>query len=166
MASPVRNISNAIRNSLRSKKSSLASQTFYTQNHHWIRIEDHLTKNDNETKCTAKLGLTDHGQNKLGDLQKVYMDGSLENEMVQQGRELISVKHQRYDETSPKIYDIQTPIDCKLVRVNQELKDIPILVNRSPEHDGWICAISAEIADIKKLMNKEEYNKFLKRSKR
>ena len=165
MSSPARrSISNAIKNfqKLRSDPQPVY-KTFFTQNHQWIRINQSKLETEMQGgMCNAKIGLTDYYQDKLGYVNKVYVDDVTLNEKLTQGTDFLSIKHTNL-ESDPKILDIELPINCKIVEVNPDLKDIPRVINRSAENDGWICSIEGNRDDIENLMSKEEYEKYIKR---
>lgn len=160
MSSPARrSLSNAIKRFTKPTP-KIEPITYYTQHHQWVRIDPTA---ENNTECHAILGLTEHGQDRLGNLQKIYLDSVSLNEKIMQGTDFLTIKHTSRNSNNHKIQDIEIPVDCKIVELNRNLEDLPQIVNRSPEADGWICAITADKAQIEKLMNKAEYERFLKR---
>lgn len=59
--------------------------------------------------------------------------------------------------------DIMTPIAGRVVDTNEKLEEMPGLLNKSPEGDGWIAKIEVaegEADAIEGLMGAEEYKKF------
>jgi len=161
-----RSLSNAIKRFTKPSP-KIEPKTFYTQHHQWVRInnpnEAELTANMGGP-ITAKLGLTEYGQDSLGNLQKIYLDSVSLNEDLTRGTDFLTIKHTHRKSENYKIRDIELPINCKIVELNRSLEDLPQIVNRSPEDDGWICSISADKADIENLMTKQEYEAFLKKS--
>lgn len=59
------------------------------------------------------------------------------------------------------------PVNAKITAINKRLSEIPLMVNRAPENEGWMLSIQVDrIRDVTDLMNKEEYEKFLERQNR
>jgi len=168
MSSPARrSISNAIKHFQKTIQSEPQKvyKTFFTQNHQWIRINQSKLETEMQGGiCKAKMGLTDYYQDKLGNITKVYVDDVALNENLSQGTDFLSIKHAEM-ESNPKILDIELPINCKIVEVNPDLKDIPSFINRSAMQDGWLCSVEGNRDDIENLMSKEEYEKYIKRNR-
>jgi len=161
-----RSLSNAIKRFTKPTP-KIEPKTFYTQHHQWVRINNPSDEvSANMGPITAKLGLTEYGQDSLGNLQKIYLDSVSLNENLTRGTDFLTIKHTHRKDENYKIRDIELPINCKIIDLNRSLEDLPQIVNRSPEADGWICSISAEKADIENLMTKKEYETFLKKSYR
>ncbi len=66
-------------------------------------------------------------------------------------------------ESVKAVADVYAPVSGEVVKINEELEDSPELVNESPYDEGWIAEIKVEgVAQTGDLMNKQEYEKFLK----
>ncbi|MFY9120279.1 MAG: glycine cleavage system protein GcvH, partial [Syntrophomonadaceae bacterium] len=61
------------------------------------------------------------------------------------------------------VSDVYSPVAGEIAAVNEELEDSPELVNESPMDAGWIVEIKVDgVVQLDDLMNKEEYEAFLK----
>jgi glycine cleavage system H protein len=110
----------------------------------WVRGEaDHM-----------QLGLSDHGQEKLGEVIAVDLPevGNLvergepfgELESVRTGLELIS------------------PVTGSVTAVNAELTDNPSLINEDPYHEGWLIEVALkEESELEELMGADEYEELV-----
>ena len=58
--------------------------------------------------------------------------------------------------------DVFSPVSGIVTAVNDQLEDIPELMNESPYDDGWIIEVEIDEASLLNLMNAEEYENYLK----
>jgi len=66
-----------------------------------------------------------------------------------------------------ELQSIKMPINAKITAINNKLSEIPLMVNRAPENEGWMLSIQVDkIRDVTDLMTREEYVKFLERQSR
>ena len=121
----------------------------YTKEHEWAKIEN------NE----AIFGITDHAQSELGDITFVevpQMNASLKKSQAFSTLESVKAAS-----------DIYAPLSGTIIGVNEELKDVPELINKSPYEKGWICRIKIkDTGEISKLMDAKAYNAYLKTLKK
>ncbi|MBM4054376.1 MAG: glycine cleavage system protein GcvH [Planctomycetes bacterium] len=104
----------------------------YTKTHEWVK------------KINGKevvVGITDHAQEQLKDI--VYV------ELPPVGRELKMGAPCAVVESVKAAYDIYAPISGKVIKMNQELKESPQLVNEDPYGKGWFLHI--EMSDPEEL---------------
>ena len=116
----------------------------YTKDHEWILIENNI----------GTVGITNHAQESLGDI--VFIELPEIGKIVKTGSEVSVV------ESVKAASDIYSPIDGKIIDINNKLKDDPSIVNQDAENEGWFFKI--EISDSieeDKLMSLEQYNKFI-----
>ncbi|MFO8192514.1 MAG: glycine cleavage system protein GcvH [Bacillota bacterium] len=116
----------------------------YTQKHEWVRPEGE----------TAKVGLSDYAQDKLGEIVFV--------ELPEVGVEVEAGKSSAVIESVKAVADLYAPIDGKVVEVNEELLDQPELINSDPYGEGWVYKV--EIRDgnqLEILMDKKAYEVFV-----
>ena len=116
---------------------------FYTTEHEWAKIEGN----------TAKVGISDYAQQKLGDITLVEVP--LEGKDVSQFDYLASI------ESVKAATDIYSPLSGKVIAVNEELEESPELISQSPYEDGWIIELEISNPDeTKDLMEAEHYRKY------
>ena len=116
--------------------------TFYTKEHEWISIINNK----------ATIGITDYAQSQLGDL--VFVEYS-DVKDIKKGDIVASI------ESVKASSDIYSPIDCKLLEMNDELIDNPELINQSPEEDGWLIKVEVDEIDRSNLLTNKEYEDFI-----
>ncbi len=120
----------------------------YSKDHEWVFIENNI----------ATVGITDHAQESLGDIVFV--------ELPEIGKDVLSGNEVSVIESVKAASDIFTPIDGKIIEINNRLNDDASIINKDPENEGWIFKI--EISNSKNLddlMSLEQYNEFLKQNK-
>jgi len=93
---------------------------YYTKEHEWIRVEgDEIV-----------IGITDHAQNALTDI--VYIELPGDDEELEEMEEFAIVESVK--SASP----IYAPLAGQVTAVNDELDDVPELLNTDPYGAGWI----------------------------
>jgi glycine cleavage system H protein len=95
------------------------SQTRYTREHEWVRLDDGI----------ATVGITNHAQTALGDIVFV--------ELPEPGRELAAGEDCAVVESVKAASDIFAPLAGRISETNSVLADDPALVNRDPTGEGW-----------------------------
>ena len=116
--------------------SDIPSHLKYTESHDWVSAaEDGI----------ARMGITDHAQEALGDL--VFVELPALGEEIGQGDPCAVV------ESVKAASDIYAPVSGKVVAVNEALDDDPAIINNDPYDDGWLFELeltdSAELDDLK-----------------
>ncbi|HPT63891.1 MAG TPA: glycine cleavage system protein GcvH [Candidatus Atribacteria bacterium] len=123
---------------------NIPDNLLYTREHFWVKKGD-----------LATCGITDYAQNELGDV--IFVELPEEGKKVKQGDKIGEV------ESIKTVSYLYAPLSGEVMEVNRELDKRPELINQSPYGEGWICKIQPENEEeFKNLMNKEEYEVFLK----
>ncbi|MEI6754899.1 MAG: glycine cleavage system protein GcvH [Paludibacter sp.] len=110
---------------------SVPANLKYTKEHEWIRVEG------NE----AYVGITDFAQSELGEI--VFVEVETVGETLSEGEVFGTV------EAVKTVSDLYLPVDAKILEFNEELEDVPELVNDDPYGKGWMVKI--EISDATQL---------------
>lgn len=118
---------------------------YYTKDHKWVRKE-------NEEFIT--VGVTDPGQDKLGEVKNVDLNG---DENLGQGDKYGIIKGANKED------DLNAPLATYVDTPNTDiLNDCPDLINEDPYGDGWIFrGKDYDEKQLKDLMDADEYEKFL-----
>lgn len=120
------------------------SETKYTQEHEWIRIEGDV----------GTVGITDYAQGQLGDV--VYIELPAVGKAVKQGGDMAVV------ESVKAASEVYAPVTGEVVEVNDELTGAPETVNADADGRGWFVKIKlANKGELDALMDKAAYDKFL-----
>ncbi len=114
----------------------------YTRDHEWVMIEDGI----------AKLGITDHAQEALGDI--VYVELPAVDDELTCGDSYAVV------ESVKAVSQVYTQVSGKVVEVNEELDEKPELLNEDA-YGQFIAAIEITEVDEGELLTAEEYEAFL-----
>ena len=117
------------------------SETRYTKDHEWVRLEG---------DGTATVGITDHAQSALGDV--VYV------ELPEPGRDVTEGEACAVVESVKAASEIYAPLAGTVTEANQALVDDPALANRSPTDEGWFFRLTmADDTGFEDLMDESEY---------
>ena len=119
-------------------------ETVYTKDHEWLVIVDGI----------ATIGVTSFAREQLGDV--VFVELPEIGALLTKGDEVAVI------ESVKAAGEINAPINCTVLEVNETLVDEPELLNSSPEEGGWMFKITLdEDSDISGLMNKAEYQNYI-----
>ena len=117
----------------------------YTKEHEWVRVEG---------DGVARVGITDHAQDALGDV--VYVD------LPEVGSDVRADESFGEVESTKSVSDVYSPVTGKVVERNQALSDRPELVNEQPYGDGWLISVKLEDpGEIDRLMDAGGYRSFV-----
>jgi len=120
------------------------SDTRYTKDHEWIRLDGDI----------ATVGITDHAQEALGDIVFV--------ELPEAEREVTEGEACAVVESVKAASDIYAPLAGTVVEVNQAIVEDPALVNGDAMGEAWFFKL--EVANpeaFEALMDEEAYNAFV-----
>lgn len=114
----------------------------YTKEHEWILVQGNV----------AKIGITDHAQEAMGDI--VYVDLPAVDDEFSAGDSLAVV------ESVKAVSQIYTQIAGKVVEVNEALDDSPEILNSDP-YGNFIAAIESSSIDEDEFLSADEYSALL-----
>lgn len=116
------------------------SDTKYTQDHEYIRVEGNQ----------GTVGITDYAQGQLGDV--VFVDVPEVGAKFSKGDEVAVV------ESVKAASEIYAPVSGTVVAVNENLADEPGLVNSDPVVNGWFFKIEIDDAgELDGLLDENAY---------
>ena len=102
------------------------------------------------------MGITDYAQQALGDV--VFVEIPLVGKSVSVKDPVGAV------ESVKAASDVYAPVSGEIVGANAELESDPVLINSSPEQDGWIAKIKVkDLKELDKLMDLAAYQAFIKK---
>lgn len=117
----------------------------YTEDHEYIRVEGE----------TGIVGITNHAQEKLGDVTFVELPAV--GEKVKKGSPIAVV------ESVKAASDIYSPASGVITAVNETLNDKPELINQDAEGEAWILKIEiADAAELDGLLDLDAYLAYAK----
>jgi len=117
----------------------------YSKTDEWVRVQGD----------EASIGISDYAQDQLGDIVYIELPWDAAQNVSHEAKfgDIESVKA-----TSELI----SPVSGEIVKVNEELKDRPELINESPYGDGWMLVVKmSNPAELDSLMNADEYKAYL-----
>jgi glycine cleavage system H protein len=97
----------------------------YTASHEWVRTE---------SDGSLTIGITDLAQDSLGEL--VYV------ELPAVGRTVGAAESCAVVESTKAASDVYAPIAGEVIAINDQLSNMPQLVNESPYEAGWLFKIT------------------------
>ena len=110
----------------------------YTKSHEWVLFAD---------DGTAKVGLTDHAQDALGDL--VFVNLPQVGDALTCGEALGDV------ESVKAVSDVYSPVTGTVKAVNKDLLDTPEAINSDP-YGAWLVEVE-DITDQEELLDAAAY---------
>jgi glycine cleavage system H protein len=121
------------------------SETRYTDQHEWVRIEGD----------EATVGITKYAAEQLGDV--VYVELPEAGRKVGQGGEIAVV------ESVKAASEVYAPLAGEVTASNAALAQDPATVNADPQGEGWFFKMHlADKGDVAKLMTEGQYAEFVK----
>lgn len=115
----------------------------FTKSHEWVEVID---------ENTIRAGLTDYAQESLGDL--VFIN------LPEPGDEVIMEEPFGDVESVKAVSDIFSPVTGIVSAINEELLDVPELINQSP-YDAWLVEIN-EITEREDYLTLKEYEELIR----
>ena len=121
------------------------SETRYTDQHEWVRVDGD----------EATVGITSYAAEQLGDVVFV--------EVPETGRNLNKGGEAAVVESVKAASEVYAPVDGEVTAGNAALADDPAKVNADPEGEGWFFKLKiADKAQLEKLMTADQYAEFVK----
>ncbi|MCP2670807.1 glycine cleavage system protein GcvH [Maricaulaceae bacterium EIL42A08] len=116
------------------------TETRFTKDHEWIRIEGE----------EGTVGITAYATEQLGDV--VFVELPEVGKTVKQGDELAVV------ESVKAASEVYAPVSGEVIAINDVLEGEPAKVNESPDADGWFVKIKvADAGELGGLMDDAAY---------
>ena len=113
----------------------------YTKDHEWI---------ESLSPTTARVGITHHAQDLLGDI--VFVELPAVGKAFQTGAEAAVV------ESVKAASEVYMPLSGTITAINEALISAPDTINRDPEGEGWFFDITLENpSDLDSLMSQDQY---------
>ncbi len=120
------------------------SETKYTEDHEWIRVEGDI----------GTVGITDYAQGQLGDI--VFVELPDVGKEMDQGDEACVI------DSVKAAAEVYAPVGGEVVEANDAVTDKPGLVNEDAMGDGWFFKIRiSDPAELDDLMDEEAYKAFV-----
>jgi glycine cleavage system H protein len=123
--------------------SHIPADLLYTSDDEWIRIDGEQ----------GTVGITDYAQDALSDI--VYVELSDAGDSMAAGEVLGVV------ESVKAAADLFMPISGEIVEVNEDLPDMPEILNSDPYDDGWLVKLTvSDSKELEGLMDATAYAAF------
>ena len=120
------------------------SETRFTEDHEWVRIEGDV----------ATVGITEYAQEQLGDI--VFVD------LPEAGAEMAQGDEAAVIESVKAASDIYAPITGEVGEVNDSLDAEPAIVNQDAQGEGWLFTMSiSDTGELDNLMDADAYKAFI-----
>ncbi len=121
------------------------SETRFTKDHEWVRLE---------ADGTLTVGITDHAQEALGDIVFV--------ELPEAGREVVEGESIAVVESVKAASDVYAPLAGRITEFNETVVDDPALVNRAATDEAWFFRMEPSDPDaFEALMDEADYDALL-----
>lgn len=120
----------------------------YSQTHKWVRPE---------SDGTARIGITFHAQEQLGDI--VFVQCPEVGRKLQQGEECGII------ESVKAASDIDSPISGEVIAINAALDDAPQQINGDP-YAAWLYRVKmSNVDELGRLLDAAAYDKIAEADK-
>jgi glycine cleavage system H protein len=128
---------------------AIPEQLLYTPKHTWAQITP---------EGNIRVGVSDYAQRHLKGIANIMTEPV--------GKEISKMEPFGVAETWMFMFDLYSPVSGKIVKVNEQLKDKPYLINEDPYGEGWIVEIKPKNSltleeELKSLLSSREYNKWV-----
>ena len=121
------------------------TQTFYTKDHEYLRVEGE----------EGVAGISDYAQAQLGDV--VFAETPPVGKALKKGDPAAVV------ESVKAASDVFAPASGEVIAVNSEVESTPGLINEDALGRGWLFRLKlADSNELKSLMDEAAYASFLK----
>jgi glycine cleavage system H protein len=121
------------------------SETRYTEQHEWVRVEG----------GEGTIGITRFATEQLGDVVFVELPGI--------GKTLAKGAEGAVVESVKAASEVYAPVGGTVTAVNEGLGSDPAQVNAEPEGAGWFFKIKlGDPAELSQLMDEAKYQDFVK----
>ena len=125
--------------------SNIPTHLMYTESHEWV---------SDEGDGNARIGITDHAQEALGDL--VFVELPVVGDEISQGDPCAVV------ESVKAASDIYAPVSGKVIAINEDLDTDPALINADAYGDGWLFELELiDDEELDGLKDSEAYEELL-----
>lgn len=120
---------------------SIPADLYYSKEHIWVKKEGNQ----------VKIGVTDFGQDELGDIVFV--------ELPEIGEEIEIDEPFGNVESVKTVSELYAPVSGKIVALNEQLEENPEFINESPYEKAWVIEIElADETELSELLTPEEYS--------
>ncbi|AMZ73743.1 MULTISPECIES: glycine cleavage system protein GcvH [Pseudomonas] len=120
--------------------SDIPAELRFAESHEWARLE---------ADGTVTVGISDHAQEALGDVVFV--------ELTEVGKVFGAGDQAGVVESVKAASDIYSPIAGEVIAINDELSDVPELLNSNP-YGAWIFKLKpSNTAELDKLLDAAGY---------
>lgn len=121
------------------------SETRFTDQHEWVRVESE----------EGTVGITRYATEQLGDV--VFVD------LPKLGRNIAKGAEAAVVESVKAASEIYAPVGGAVTAVNEALNEDPAKVNADPEGEGWFFKLKlTNAAELSALMTKAKYDEYVK----
>ncbi len=120
------------------------TETRYSRDHEWIRIEGDV----------AVMGISEYAQKQLGDV--VFVELPAVSTTIDAGGEAAVV------ESVKAASEVYAPAAGEVVEINGSLQDQPGMINEDAQGQGWFLKLRlSDAAELDNLMSAEDYAQYV-----
>ena len=117
------------------------SKLKYAETHEWVSLSGNV----------ATVGISDHAQKEISDV--VFVELPKLDQQVKRKESAMVI------ESVKAAFDIYAPMSGNVIKISDELKDSPDLLNLSLFLDGWLFQIEcADVKELDSLLSESRYN--------
>jgi len=121
--------------------SNIPDNLKYSKSHEWVSVDGD----------TAKIGISDHAQDLLGDL--VFI------ELPEVGDGVTAAQECAVVESVKAASDVYSPVSGEVVAINEAVVDSPEIVNQDPYGNGWLYSVKlSDSSELDALLSADDYS--------
>ena len=125
------------------------AQLLYTPKHTWAQVIP---------DGNIRVGISDYAQRQLKGIARISTEPV--------GKDINKMEPFGVAETWVFMFDLYAPVSGKIVKVNENLKNDPHIINEDPYTEGWIVEIKPHNSlvleqELKNLLSAREYNELV-----
>lgn len=127
---------------IKSNMAKIIDGLFYSESHEYVKVEGNI----------GYIGITDYAQQALGNI--VYVDMPDVDDEIEAGDDFGAV------ESVKAASDLECPVSCKVIEVNEVLEDEPEKINQDA-FGTWIIKVElTDLSELDNLMDAKSYEEF------
>ena len=116
----------------------------YSREHVWVRVDGDL----------ATIGITDHGQEKLGEL--IMLELPEVDSYVEKDEPFGSI------ESAKAVVELISPVSGVIISVNEDITDDIGIINSDPHDTGWMIIVEMDdLEELNDLLDTRGYQDFV-----
>jgi glycine cleavage system H protein len=118
----------------------------YSKEHIWVRFDE---------RNLVTIGITDYAQKEWGEIVHIELP-EIDEEIIK------DEPFGSIESTNELVTELYAPLSGSVCEVNEQLINMPELMNEDPYEDGWIIKLeTSSLSEAEDLLSPEEYEEYV-----